>query len=244
MQTDVLATADRRSLLESKLNGDADRTLKAICDGARDVLDLSGAHILLRCSRTHFTSVCATDELAARLLDLELSNGEGPAISACTAEHLVEAKDLSGSGGQWSRFSPLARVTGIEAQFSFPLLLADTSFGALSFFRETAGALTPRQMEDGYVLASLVSDAVLALPPGATMEGFGEPPRNPLSIDAVVHQATGVVASQAAMKVADAFVVLKFHAFATDASLSALARQVVAGEVFFDPQRYAMCVAS
>ena len=141
-------------------------------------------------------------------------------------------------------YAPLAKSAGVEAVFSFPILDGRTSFGALSFYRETSGPLTSSQVDDGYLLASIVSGAVLALEPGATMEGFGESLESEVGFDSTVHQATGVVANQASMNVADAFVVLKFHAFATDSTITDVAGKVVAGQIYFDPGRYCMCETS
>lgn len=238
---------DRLEIIRSAIDdsrgtvGNVDR----LCTVANEVMGLSGANILLRCSRTLYTTICPTDELGNKLLDLEIACDDGPATTACTSESLVAAPELSSPEElRWLSYAPLATSAGAAAVFSFPILDGQTSFGALSFYRDTPGALTPEQVNDGCLLASVVSEAVLALEPGASMEGFGESNRIDAGFNSVVHQATGIIASQASMNVADAFVVLKFHAFAADSSIIDVADQVVAGDVYFDRERSSMCERS
>ena len=238
---------DRLSMIRFALDnsGGNEYNAEKILSVAHEVVGLSGVNILLRCSRTLFTSICPTNELGNKLLELEITSGEGPATTACTSESLVDAPDLSSpEESRWKLYVPLAKSAGVEAVFSFPILDGRTSFGALSFYRETSGPLTSSQVDDGYLLASIVSDAVLALQPGANMEGFGESLESKIGFDSTVHQATGVVANQASMNVADAFVVLKFHAFATDSTITEVASKFVAGQIYFDPGHYCICETS
>lgn len=240
-------TQERLILIESLATDQVSIEANAakLCDVATQITGLSGASILLRSSRTQFTSVCATDTLSARLLDLEITCDEGPATEACRSEHLVEVEDLTTfQGSRWMIYAPLARLVGARAVFSFPILLGTTSFGALSLYCNCAGPLSQTQKSDGVLLAALVSSKVLALRPGASLDTNGESPEREFDFEFSVHQATGMVATQGSMNVADALVVLQFHAFATDSTIVGLARDVVARHTYFDPQSYALCDAS
>lgn len=240
-------TQERLTLIESMVTDQVSTQANAakLCNVATQITGLSGASILLRCSRTQFTSICATDVLSAKLLDLEITCGEGPATEACQSEHLVQVEDLATfQGARWMMYAPLASLVGAKAVFSFPILLGTTSFGALSLYGNYAGPLSQTQKVDGALLAALVSSTVLALRPGASLDTFGESLEREFDVEYSVHQATGMVAIQGSMNVADAFVVLKFHAFATDSTIVSLARDVVAHHTYFDPRSYAMCDAS
>lgn len=54
--------------------------------------------------------------------------------------------DVGGSGMlSWPILAPAALEAGVHALFSFPLQLDEASIGALDFYRDTPGALTPEQ---------------------------------------------------------------------------------------------------
>lgn len=219
----------------------AEPNAEKLCNVATDLLGLSGASIMLRCSRTQFTSVCASNPVASKLLDLELTCGEGPAREACVSLQLVEEPLLATRGARWIMYGPQAVKAGARAVFSFPILNGVVPYGALNLYRDFPGSLSLSQTSDGYLLAAVVGESVLALQAGSTLGTFGETLQRELSLDFAVHQATGMIAVQASMNVADAFVVLKFHAFATDSTIVELAHDVVARRVFFDKEEYALC---
>jgi hypothetical protein len=53
-----------------------------ICQLCVDTLDMSGAGIAMVTSNGHRGVVCATDDVAAKIEELQLSLGEGPCIDA------------------------------------------------------------------------------------------------------------------------------------------------------------------
>lgn len=228
-----------QSLIEDRESSEPNA--EKLCNVASELMGLGGASILLRCSRTQFTSVCESNSVANKLLDLELTCGEGPAREACVSPRLIEEPELATRVARWFMYGPQAVKAGARAVFSFPILNGVVPYGALNLYRDCPGPLSPTQTSDGYLLAAIVGESVLALQAGSTLDTFGESLQREFSLDFAVHQATGMIAVQASMNVADAFVVLKFHAFATDSTIVDLAHDVVARHVYFDKEAYAMC---
>jgi len=122
----------------------------------------------------------------------------------------------------------------VRAVFGFPLQVGAVRLGALNLYRDQPGALSDDQHADALVMADVAAEAVLLLqadaPPGrlaAELEADAE-------FQYVVHQASGMVAAQLDVSVADALIRLKAHAFGSGHTLTDVAKAVVARELHFD----------
>ena len=171
--------------------------LRAICETCIEVLGVSGAGVMLMAERAHQGTLFATDERIGRLEDLQNAAAEGPCIDSYNLGRPVFAPDLAdGALRTWPLLSASALNVGISALFSFPLLLDDTSIGALDLYRDRPGPLTDVEVADARLLAAMTTREVLTLqedaPPGSLPEQVTD-----LSGDrAAIEQATGMVAAQ------------------------------------------------
>jgi hypothetical protein len=109
-----------------------------------------------------FETVTASDEVARQVDQLERALGEGPCLDAIVDESAYIESDLT-SGSPWPAFS--ARVlaeTPVRGAAGFRLVVNGEKNGALNLFSNTSGALDEQSVNEGAVLSSFVSIAMVA----------------------------------------------------------------------------------
>ncbi|MHB8333434.1 MAG: hypothetical protein ACYDEH_00850 [Acidimicrobiales bacterium] len=207
-----------------------------LCIVAKDIAELTGAGISLDAGdAAPITPLCASDEVARSLLNLEVTLGEGPCIGSLRSEAVVDQPDLSAPiGDDLLLYAPLALAIGARAVFGFPVRIGAIQFGALGLYRDQPGELSESQRSDGYLLASVIGRSVLAMQSGADRGKLSAELRNKTMFEFSVHQATGMVAIQGAMSIKDALVTLRMHAYACDMNLEELAALVIARQIRYD----------
>jgi hypothetical protein len=241
---------NHRHTSESKINMTVDRLLDiyalmdrlehansdgvALCAVAAEFMALDGAAIALISDNEDLMSLCTSNHAASALMDLEISLGEGPAVDASRGD-ATEDTDLAASGSTWSTYRPEAVALGARAVFGYPIRLGAIRFGALSLFRNRPGPLDAGQASDAYLMASVISRAILAEQAGGSQGGLVGELNGASMLDFRVHQAAGMLAIQGSMSVRDALVFLRAHAFAIGSQLSDLAQRVVSGTTRLTP---------
>lgn len=205
----------------------------ALCQAAVARLGVSGA--VLTVDTSGWPEVkCTTDALGERLAELQVTVGEGPAVDVWRGggPALVADLDAPSSQARWPMFAPLAVEAGAAALFALPLCVGAIRVGVLSLYQLAVGHLDAAALTDSLAFAELalrlLLDEQADLSPADVAED-GLPLHNPH-----VHQATGMVAAQLELGMADAFAHLRARAFAEQVPLSALAADVVARRRRFD----------
>jgi hypothetical protein len=208
----------------------------SLCKVAAEITHLSGAGIALASESSVLTSLCTSNDIAGALLDLEMTLQEGPCTDASAGTAIVEEQDLiSPTNLRWLVYAPLATSAGARAVFGFPVRIGAVRLGVLSLYCSKQGRLTASQASDGYLMASVVGRAVLAMQAGAPAGALAAELEREVAFDFTIHQAAGMVSVQGAMSVGNALVSLRTHAFANSTPLLTLAKRVVAREVIFEP---------
>jgi GAF domain len=172
--------------------------------------------------------VTATDGVARTLEDLQFTLGEGPCVDASRTGRPVLQPDLALTAPvRWPAFAGGALQADIRAVFAFPLRVGAIRVGVLDLYRDRAGALSADELAEALSFADAATQVLLF-----GQAGLAEPASVP-AVDerAEVHQATGVVAVQAAVGLAEALVMLRARAFAEQRTVGDLARDVLAGTV-------------
>jgi ANTAR domain-containing protein len=206
-----------------------------LCDTAVIRLAVNGATLAVDTSHGWPETRYATETLGALLVDLQVTVGEGPHIDARQrgAPILVADLDTATNQRRWPMFAPLAVEAGAHALFTLPLCVGAIRVGALALHRIRAGDLTPSAMAEALTFAELALEVLFdeqaGLPAGATAVADGPALRSPQ-----VHQATGMIAGQLDLSMANAFARLRARAFADRRPLTELATDIVARQVRFD----------
>jgi GAF domain len=229
--------AERRLRILSRLVGGGAPELetKRLCEVCADVTGMSGAGIMLMSGDVPAGSVCTTNEVSARVEELQFELGEGPCVDAYHQDRPVLEPDLADPATpRWLAFARPAVEAGVRAIFGFPLQVGAVRLGALNLYCDRPGPLTDEQHADALVLADVTAQALLVLqasaPPGmvaAELEAGAD-------FHYVVHQASGMVAAQLEVSVGQALIRLRAYAFGNDRPLTEVAKEVVARALRFD----------
>lgn len=230
-------SGDRRLRILSRLvdSGAPELETKRLCEVCAEVTGMSGAGIMLMSGDVPRGSVCTTNKVSALIEQLQYALGEGPCVDAHNQDRPVLEPDLAHPAvPRWLAFSGPAVEAGARAVFGFPLQVGAVRLGALNLYCDQPGPLTDDQHADALIMADVAAQAVLVLqanaPPGklaAELEARAD-------FQYVVHQASGMVAAQLDVSVAQALIRLRAYAFGNDLPLRQVAEDVVARRLRFD----------
>ncbi|MCB7135839.1 GAF and ANTAR domain-containing protein [Cellulosimicrobium marinum] len=192
-----------------------------LCRACVEILGARGGAITLAPDESARWTVCASDELAGTLEDLEDVLGEGPGQEAARTGAGVVLRLSDDADGGLAEFVHQARgVAGPTTLYSWPLLPSPGSVGVLTVHQADdvplALADDERRILADAVGAALLHDTVTVAGAASSWR-----PR------ATVHQATGMVVAQLGVSPDDALALLRAHAFADSTTLAELATSVV-----------------
>jgi hypothetical protein len=221
-------SADRREHLQTLLAEyhNAADLLRGICDLCVTELAVSGARVRVLGGTSADGGgalVYSSDELGARLDDLAATAGSGPCIDAFGLGYPVLVPNLTADDGRWPGFTADAVTAGAAAVFSFPLQVGGVRLGVLEMHRRSAGSLTPPQLTDALLLADAATDTIFDDVHGVaplTLSGL-------VDIQVEVHQATGMVAVDMRVSLAEALLRIRGHAFAHHMTLNEVAKEII-----------------
>jgi len=225
------------NILEMLSREHSDHHSDTLCAVAAELTELSGAGIFLLSGGPQYTKFCSSDDVADKLLDLEITLGEGPGNEACNSGVALHEDDLLfGKYDRWLAYAPAAVAIGARSIFAFPIGIGAIRIGALILYRDRPGPLTERQESDAYLVASVIGRAILETRAGATELDLRGELGLAHSLDFSVHQAAGMVAVQGSLSLDDALVALRSHAFGSGVSMTTMAQSVVRRETTYDPE--------
>lgn len=219
-----------RSALDA-LDGVADTPSK-LCLPFLRLLPVSGASVSTVGDLLGSETISASDDLAARVDELQFDLGEGPCWDAMTRGLPVLEPDLAGAPRTvWPAFSAAIREHPVSSLFAFPLSVGPLRIGAVDLYSGDLVELDAHQARQASTVAAAVSRHVLrhALEAaGAEPDDAGSPRSRRL-----VHQATGLVLAQLRIPGPDARLIIQSHAYTTDRSMMEVAREIVDGRLSF-----------
>ena len=228
---------ERRLRILARLSGRAAPELetKRLCEVCADVAAMDGAGIMLMSGDVPRGSVCTTDTVSALIEQLQYDLGEGPCVDAYHEDRPVLESDLAEPVNvRWPAFTGPVLDAGVRAVFGFPLHVGAVRLGALHLYRDRPGPLTDEQHADALVMADIAAQAVLVLQANAPPGQLATALMASADFQYVVHQASGMVAVQLDVSVAEALIRLRAYAFGNDRPLAEVTRDVVARLLRFD----------
>jgi hypothetical protein len=224
------------SLLISHLDGAGVET-RRVCEVSAEITDMNGAGVMLISDDVPQGSVCTSNAVSALIEQVQYSLGEGPCIDAYNEDRPVLEPDLAQPArARWLAFTQPVLDAGVRAVFGFPLRVGAVRLGALDLYRDQPGLLSDDQHADALVLADIAAEIILMLQADAPAGLLAAELEAGADFHHVVHQASGMIAAQLDVSVADALVRLRAHAFADDRPLAEVAADVVARRLRFAPE--------
>lgn len=196
------------------------------------VLPVTGAAVSTVGSVIGSETVSATDDVAARLDELQFDLGEGPCWEAVAGASFVAAPDFLRDGARrWPRFvAAAAAEDDIASMFALPLAVGDLRFGAVDLYSRRRLLLDDVHIRQATAMAEVIGRHLLrdAL---SNLEGDAAAAK-PYS-RRVVHQASGVVLAQLGLSAENALLVIQAHAFATGESMMQVSKDLIDGQLRF-----------
>jgi hypothetical protein len=208
---------------------------KRLCEVCAEVTGMTGAGIMLMSGDLPRGPVCTTNSVSTLIEQLQYDLGEGPCVDAYKQDQPVFEPNLADPDDpRWLAFTSPALDAGVRAVFGFPLQVGAVRLGALNLYSDTAGALTDEQLADALVMADVAAQALLVLQAHALPGQIAAELEADANFQYVVHQATGMVATQLGVSVAHALIRLKAYAFGNSRVLTEVAQDVVARRLRFE----------
>ncbi|CUR59944.1 conserved hypothetical protein [metagenome] len=207
------------------------RTLpERLCDQCAEALPIKGVGLALMNDAGHQGVVATSDGVARVMEDLQFALGEGPCVDASSQRRPVLQPDLARTAYRlWPRFGPAVLAAGISAIFSFPLQVGAIRLGILDLYREAPGPLSADELAEALRYADAAVVLLLHLQGGTLGDDLHPQLGSPVEQHAEVHQATGVIAVQAAVGLTEALLLLRGHAYAENRPILQVAKEVLAG---------------
>ena len=206
------------------------------CATCVELLDVSGVGVVLVDEDGDVSAVGAAGSASATILEeIQFVVGEGPGLDAHASGEPVLVPDLADvPASRWPGFVSGMLPTGVRGLFSFPLQVAAVRLGALDLTRDEPGPLDARGQLDAAVMAEVVTRRLLASQDGAEPGALGVDFDDPIALRLEVHRAAGMVSEQLGIRAADALVLLRAAAYASERPIDALAHEVVTRTLRFD----------
>jgi hypothetical protein len=200
------------------------------CRPFLDLLPVSGASVSTVGDLLGSETLAASDELAARLDELQFDLGEGPCWDAMKLGRAVLEPDLRNHPNTvWPAFTAAVLHDDVRSIFAFPLSVGPLRMGAIDLYSIAPVSLDRRQTRQADAMAGVVSRHVLrqALTAvGQEDDGFGNAYSRRL-----LHQATGVVLAQLDISADDARLVIQGRAFAESRPVMDVAQDTLDGRL-------------
>jgi len=200
-----------------------------LCQVSMDIVDVTGAGIMLMSGDVPQGSVCTTDAVSALLEDLQYTLGEGPCVDAYLHDQVVLEPDLAAPDRRrWAAFTPGALSAGVGAVFAFPLRVGTVRLGALNLYRDRPGPLGHDQHSNASVMAEAAAGWMLDWQSAAPRGLLAEKLEQAADLHFVVQNAAGIVSVQLGITVTEALIRLRAYAFSHERLVGDVARDVVA----------------
>ncbi|TCO62197.1 GAF and ANTAR domain-containing protein [Actinocrispum wychmicini] len=207
-----------------------------LCAECLSALPVSGVGLaLMTADGPSGVVLAATDGRARQLEELQFALGQGPCVEASGSGRPVLEPDLGAAGpARWPRFGAAVLDAGVHAIFAFPLRVGAIRVGVLDLYRDTPGQLTAVELADAAAFADAATVVILHLQDYDEHDSTHVPLAGPIDNRAEVHQATGMIAIQLGISLAEALRRLRAHAYAIGRTVSAVAADVVSRRMCFD----------
>ena len=226
---------DRHRRLFSKLmEGVKELDTERLCEVCVEATGTSGAGIMIMSGDIPTGSLQTTNDVSALIEELQFALREGPCLDAFHQRRPILEPDLANpSDVRWMAFSGPALEAGVRAIFGFPLHVGEVRLGALNLYRDSPGPLSAEQHADALAMADIVTRSIIVMQAHASPGQLALELEVGADLELVVHQATGMVAAQLGVSVAQALIRLQAYAFGNDRPLRSVATEVVARGVRF-----------
>ena len=211
---------------------DVTDALYELCDHIVDVLGATGAGVSIADDDGQLRFVTATNSTVVELEQAQERHQEGPCFTAFDTRTVSVVDDLE-DRDDWAPYRAVAKRLGIHAVLGVPMNLGNNRVGALNIYNAAARDWTEEDSEIASVLADIATAYFIKANHLRESRQMADQLQKALEGRIIIEQAKGKLAGERSITMDQAFAVLRRHARANQAKLSAVARAVV--ELGLDP---------
>ena len=207
--------------------GDAVSADSVSAEAVLAISSVAGASISTLGGLLGSETLSASDEIIARVDEIQFDLGEGPCWDAMSTGRPVLEPDLRHrTGASWPAFMRELTHGEVAALFAIPLSVGPLRLGAIDMYDVRPRSLDEGELRRAVALAAEVSRTVLRQ--AIEQSGLEEvpAPSRPLSRRRI-HQATGFVIAQLDVSAADAELLIQARAFAEGRSMLEVADEIL-----------------
>jgi transcriptional regulator with GAF, ATPase, and Fis domain len=211
-----------------------------LCRTCVALLDIDAAAISLTFDGAATGTVGASGTAARRLDELQFTFGEGPCLEAIHQRKPILVVEVADPDDRrWPAWRPAMLAQRIHAVYAMPVAVAGEYVGILNLFHGRPGHLKDDRLAAAVVAAEIAGIPLLDLLDADFQAAVADPNSNAWAELNVlsrteVSQATGMLVAQLTIEPTEALVRIKAHAYATDRSVTDLARDILDGKLMFE----------
>ena len=208
------------------------RVLARIARACLDRLPIDEVTVAMSDGTGQWTPAYATGPAVATLDETAFTTGDGPSVDALRTGVPVLVADLRTDvpAMDWSGWLPAALRDGIRAVHAFPIQAGAITAGALTMYTRRPLALDATQFKVALRLSDETFLGLLDIMSGVWDGADDDPgPVDGAALRAEVHRAAGMVMAQTGLRIDEALVRLRAHAYAVERPISEIAADVLAG---------------
>lgn len=205
--------------------------LQRLVDECISLFDASAAGILLLSRSNKLEVIVSTSERSELVELMQLRAGAGPCVEAATTGQVVSVPDIDHIADRWPAFAADARASGFASIHAIPMRLRESTLGSLNLLRDEPGVLNAADAAAAQALADIATISILQQRLVEESELAQAQLQRALDSRVVIEQAKGYLAQRLNIDMDEAFARIRKRARSTQARISVVAADVIAGRV-------------
>ncbi|GAA4342248.1 GAF and ANTAR domain-containing protein [Microbacterium rhizosphaerae] len=205
--------------------------LQRLVDECISLFDASAAGILLLSRSNKLEVIVSTSERSELVELMQLRAGAGPCVEAATTGQVVSVADIDHIADRWPAFAADARASGFASIHAIPMRLRESTLGSLNLLRDEPGVLNAADAAAAQALADIATISILQQRLVEESELAQAQLQRALDSRVVIEQAKGYLAQRLNIDMDEAFARIRKRARSTQARISVVAADVIAGRV-------------
>jgi GAF domain-containing protein len=175
----------------------------------------------------HPLTMASSDAKARSLDEWQHEVGEGTCLHAMRAGEVVEVGDAD-LDTRWPAFMEQARARGVKSSLSLPLIVRDTSMGAINLYScEQTHAFDAERRGRLEMFAAQASTALMVALRRARQDATNKQLEAALTSRSTIDQAMGILMGQQRCSAQEAFDLLRAHSQVNNIKLREVAEHLV-----------------
>ena len=205
--------------------------LVLLVDRSVELLDACAAGLVLVDDSGELHLMACTNGVLAAVELFQLQNAEGPCLDCSASGRAVTVPDLAAVAERWPQFAPRAVQAGFRAAHAVPVRLRGQVLGALNLFRDEPGDLSEADRSAAKALADMAAIGILQARAAHEARLVTDQLRRALHSRVTIEQAKGMLTERHRTGLDQAFASLRAYARSHRRPLTAVAEELVAGDL-------------